>query len=152
MFACIKSCSLTPTHDLWISPRLTLNLLAWQDLLLLIKMPSKIIIALVYRFWLNLVLEWMLDPRKCHNWKYALLLNFSFLFLTPTQVDLIFLRYIYFINIHKYLLADPGEARGCSTNSFVINWLIHSLSDPLVPTALQRCHAQTVEIDLPVIK
>ena len=24
-----------------------------------------------------------------------------------------------------FLLADPGEARGCSTNTFVIDWFIH---------------------------
>ena len=38
------------------------------------------------------------------------------------------------------LLADPGEARGCSINSLVI----HSLSEPFPPTALRRRHAQTV--------
>ena len=37
------------------------------------------------------------------------------------------------------LLADPGEASGCSTNTAIINLL----SDPLVPTASQRSHAQT---------
>ena len=38
------------------------------------------------------------------------------------------------------LLADPGEARGCSTNTFVTD----SFSDPLVPTALRGRHAETV--------
>ena len=42
------------------------------------------------------------------------------------------------------LLADPGEARGCSINSLVIHSLIKSLSDPLLPTALRRRHAQAV--------
>ena len=37
-------------------------------------------------------------------------------------------------------LADPGEARGCSTNSFVID----SVTAPFPPTALWRSHAQTV--------
>ena len=37
-------------------------------------------------------------------------------------------------------LADPGEARGCSTNSLVIK----SVSQPFPPTALRRRHAQTV--------
>ena len=41
-------------------------------------------------------------------------------------------------------LADLGEARGSSTNTFVIHSLIKSLSDPLLPTALRRRHAQTV--------
>ena len=41
-------------------------------------------------------------------------------------------------------LADPGDARGCSTNSLVIHWLIHWVSEPLPHTALQRCHSQTV--------
>ena len=49
----------------------------------------------------------------------------------------------------KFLyLADPGEARGCSTNTFVINSFIHSVSQsvsqPFPPTALRRRHAQTV--------
>ena len=39
-----------------------------------------------------------------------------------------------------YLLADPGKARGCSTNSLAIN----SVRQPFPPTALRRCHAQTV--------
>ena len=42
------------------------------------------------------------------------------------------------------LLADPGEARGCSTNTFVINSFINSVSQPFPPTALRRRHAQTV--------
>ena len=42
-------------------------------------------------------------------------------------------------------LADPCEARGCSTNSLVIHSFIHSLSQPFPPTALQRRHAQTVK-------
>ena len=37
-------------------------------------------------------------------------------------------------------LADPGEARGCSTNSLRINSFIH----PFPPTALRHRHAQTV--------
>ena len=37
-------------------------------------------------------------------------------------------------------LADPGEARGCSINSFVINWFSH----PFPLTALRHRHAQTV--------
>ena len=37
-------------------------------------------------------------------------------------------------------LADPGEARGCSTNSFVID----SVTAPFPPTALWRSHAQTI--------
>ena len=42
------------------------------------------------------------------------------------------------------LLAEPGEARGCSTNTFVIHSLINSLSQPFPPTALWQGHAQTV--------
>ena len=42
------------------------------------------------------------------------------------------------------LFADPGEAKGCSINSLVINSFIHSLSQPFPPTALRRRHAQTV--------
>ena len=45
-------------------------------------------------------------------------------------------------------LADPGEARGCSTNSSVT----HSVSNPFPPTALRRRHAKRLEIALPVIK
>ena len=42
------------------------------------------------------------------------------------------------------LLADPGEARGCSTNSLVINSFIDSFSLPFPPTALRIRHAQAV--------
>ena len=52
--------------------------------------------------------------------------------------------------IYKFLdhydivyLADPGKARGCSTNSLVNNSLIHSVREPFPPTALQRRHGQT---------
>ena len=41
-------------------------------------------------------------------------------------------------------LADPGKARGCSTNSLVIHSFSQWVSEPFPPTALQRCHAQTV--------
>ena len=38
-------------------------------------------------------------------------------------------------------LADPGEARGCSTNTSVTHWLTDWLSDPLVKISLRRRHA-----------
>ena len=38
------------------------------------------------------------------------------------------------------MLADPGEARGCSTNTSVSD----SLTDPLLEIPLQRRHALTV--------
>ena len=38
-------------------------------------------------------------------------------------------------------LADPGKARGCSTNTSVI----HSVSDPLVKISLRRRHARMVK-------
>ena len=41
-------------------------------------------------------------------------------------------------------LADPGEARGCSINSLVMNSVSQSASQPFPPTALRRRHAQTV--------
>ena len=43
-------------------------------------------------------------------------------------------------------LADPGEARGCSTYSLMIHSLIQAVSQPYPPsvTALRRLHAQTV--------
>ena len=44
----------------------------------------------------------------------------------------------------SFFLADPGEARGCFTNTPVTYLLTHSLIHPLVPTALQRHHAQMV--------
>ena len=47
----------------------------------------------------------------------------------------------------KYL-ADPGEARGCSTNTNTNTSVIHSFSqsvtDPFPPTGLWHRHAQTV--------
>ena len=46
------------------------------------------------------------------------------------------------------LLADPGKARGCSTNTCVTHWFtdsfIHSFTDPLVRMSLWRRHSQTV--------
>ena len=48
------------------------------------------------------------------------------------------------VYILREYLADPGKARGCSTNTSVSYLLNYSLIHPLVPTALQRRHAQTV--------
>ena len=45
---------------------------------------------------------------------------------------------------HERYLADPGKARDCSINSFVINCLIRLVSHSFPPTALRRRHAQTV--------
>ena len=42
-----------------------------------------------------------------------------------------------------WFLADPDKARGCSTNSLVINSLIESVSQLFPPTALRRRHTQT---------
>ena len=42
------------------------------------------------------------------------------------------------------LLADPGEARGCSINRLVTDSLIQSVSQPFPPTALRCRNAQTV--------
>ena len=42
------------------------------------------------------------------------------------------------------LLADLGEARGCSTNSLVIKSFIRSVIHPFVKIALLRRHGQTV--------
>ena len=39
-------------------------------------------------------------------------------------------------------LADPGKARGCSTNTSVT----HSVSDPLVPTAQRRRYGQSAKM------
>ena len=38
-------------------------------------------------------------------------------------------------------LADPGEASGCSSNTFSIRWLSH----PLVKISLRRRHAKMVK-------
>ena len=47
--------------------------------------------------------------------------------------------------IHIEFTGSPGEARGCSTNTYVTHsftdWFIH----PLVPKAIRRRHAQTVQ-------
>ena len=37
-----------------------------------------------------------------------------------------------FMKKNDLCLADPGEARGCSTNTFVIDSLIHQFIHPLV--------------------
>ena len=50
----------------------------------------------------------------------------------------------YFLFCSREYLADPGEARGCSTNTFVINSVTQSVSDPFPPASLRRRHAQTV--------
>ena len=47
--------------------------------------------------------------------------------------------------LHVYSLADPGKARGCLTNTFVIHWLSHWLSHPLVKIYLRRRHNQMVK-------
>ena len=41
-------------------------------------------------------------------------------------------------------LADPGKARGCSTNSLLIKSVSEWVSQPFPPTALQHRHAQKV--------
>ena len=41
--------------------------------------------------------------------------------------------------------ADPGKARGCSTNTYVIISLIDSLTHPLVKIPLRHRHALMVE-------
>ena len=47
--------------------------------------------------------------------------------------------------LHEHLLADPGEARGCSTNTYVTHWFINWLSNPLVKISLRCRQAQTVK-------
>jgi hypothetical protein len=48
------------------------------------------------------------------------------------------------VGVKRVCLADPGKARGCCTNSFVINSFIQSVCEPFPPTALQCRHAHTV--------
>ena len=43
-----------------------------------------------------------------------------------------------------WLLADPGKARGCSTNTIVIHSFINSLGHPLVKIYFLHRHAQMV--------
>ena len=47
-------------------------------------------------------------------------------------------RYVLVVDL---VISRPGEARGCSTNNFVIHSLIHSLNHNFPPTALQRHNA-----------
>ena len=47
-----------------------------------------------------------------------------------------------FISVFTVHLADPGKARGCSTNIFVTNSLINSW---FVKISLRRPHGQMVE-------
>ena len=51
---------------------------------------------------------------------------------------------------HLYLLADPGEARGSSTNGLVINSLIQSVS-LFLPQIYGAAMPKRLEIGLPVI-
>ena len=53
-----------------------------------------------------------------------------------------------FLGTDQFLenLADPGKARGCSTNSLVIHKLIQSVSEPFPPTTLRHRQAQTVRV------
>ena len=53
-------------------------------------------------------------------------------------------QYNRWIGTRLSYLTDPGEARGCSKNSLVIDSSIHSFSQPFPPTALRHHHAQTV--------
>ena len=82
--------------------------------------------------------------------KLPILFNCKFLalksFAKNCQYILIFPPFGYICpampnHILKMFLADPGEVRGCSTNTFVIN----SFSDPLVKISLRCRHAQTVQ-------
>ena len=54
----------------------------------------------------------------------------------------------FFLFLKRWLVADPGEARGWSTNTFVNFSFIHSVSQsvsqPFAPKALRRHHAQTL--------
>ena len=56
-----------------------------------------------------------------------------------------------FLTNKQIFLADPGEARGCSTNSFVI----HSFIDSVIlflPQLYSAVTPKQLEIALPVIK
>ena len=55
-------------------------------------------------------------------------------------------------DINIRFLADLGKARGCSTNSLVIDSFIKSVSQPFPPTALRRAMPKRLEISLPVTK
>ena len=50
-------------------------------------------------------------------------------------------HYVHIFSPLLLYLADPGKARGLSTNILVI---IESVSEPFPATALQRRHAQTI--------
>ena len=52
----------------------------------------------------------------------------------------------------KTFLADPGEARGCSTNTSVINWLIDSFSDHLWKNLYGAVTPKWFKIMPPLIK
>ena len=56
-----------------------------------------------------------------------------------------------FKDFTKYL-ADPGEARGCFTNTSVTHYLIDSFTNSLVKISLWRRHNQTVQNGAPVVK
>ena len=50
------------------------------------------------------------------------------------------------LSLQTQFLADPGEARGCSTNSFVIKYVIkYVIKSWFVKIYLRRRHAQMVE-------
>jgi hypothetical protein len=51
----------------------------------------------------------------------------------------------------SFFLADPGEARGCSTNTFVINELSQSVS-LFLPQLYGANIPKRLEINLSVIK
>ena len=52
--------------------------------------------------------------------------------------------HVYHVTNKNMYLADPGEARGCSTNSLVIGSVSQLVSEPFPPAALRRRHAQMV--------
>ena len=57
-------------------------------------------------------------------------------------MQIVFLRHLDLYN--RKFLEDPDKARGCSTNTYVINSVSQSVSDPFPLTALRRRHAQRI--------
>ena len=70
-----------------------------------------------------------------------------FLMQTNLLIRLQFFSDFLFFHRSKYIyfLADRGKVRGCSTNTFVIHWLITWLSDPLFKISLRRRQVLKVE-------
>ena len=88
--------------------------------------------------WGNTIVNCQCGNRSCNIYIFPIKLQCSFIFLGLKLPPKYSLNLSGKLHLYSFFLADPGEARGCSTNTFVTHWFIHWLSDPLVPTTFMQ--------------